>query len=318
MATIDLAEHFLQATEAAAVAASAWKGMGDRKAADGAAVEAMRAVFDKVPFDGRVAIGEGERDEAPMLYIGEKVGNGTGPEVDIALDPLEGTTLCAKNLPNSLAVISIAEKGALLFAPDVYMEKIAVGPGYPEGLIDIDASPEDNIHEVAKAKGVPVTEIAACILDRPRHASLIEAVRKTGAAIRLIGDGDVAGVIDTTAPEETGIDIYIGSGGAPEGVLAASALRCVGGQMQGRLILDTEEKAARAAKMGVSDPKKIYSHMEMAHGEVIFAATGVTDGNMLGGVRFMKNYFQTETIVMRSSSKTVREIKARHQDMEKF
>ncbi|MCK5744728.1 MAG: class II fructose-bisphosphatase, partial [Oricola sp.] len=254
----------------------------------------------------------------PMLYIGEKVGNGTGPEVDIALDPLEGTTLCAKNLPNSLAVISIAEKGGLLFAPDVYMEKIAVGPGYPEGLIDIDASPEDNIHAVAKAKGVPVTEIAACILDRPRHASLIEAVRKTGAAIRLIGDGDVAGVIDTTAPEETGIDIYIGSGGAPEGVLAASALRCVGGQMQGRLILDTEEKAARAAKMGVSDPKKIYSHMEMAHGEVIFAATGVTDGNMLGGVRFMKNYFQTETIVMRSSSKTVREIKARHQDMEKF
>ena len=253
-----------------------------------------------------------------MLYIGEKVGNGTGPEVDIALDPLEGTTLCAKNLPNSLAVISIAEKGALLYAPDVYMEKIAVGPGYPDGIIDIDASPEDNIHAVVKAKGVPVTEIAACILDRPRHSALIEAVRKTGAAIRLIGDGDVAGVIDTTAPEETGIDIYMGSGGAPEGVLAASALRCVGGQMLGRLILDTEEKVARAAKMGVSDPNKIYTHMEMAHGEVIFAATGVTDGNMLGGVRFLKNYLQTETIVMRSSSKTVREIKARHQDMDKF
>ena len=305
-------------SEAAAIASAKLIGRGDEKAADQAAVNAMREQLNKLDIAGVVVIGEGERDEAPMLYIGEKVGNGTGPEVDIALDPLEGTTLCAKNLPNSLAVISIAEKGALLFAPDVYMEKIAVGPGYPEGLIDIDASPEDNIHEVAKAKGVPVTEIAACILDRPRHASLIEAVRKTGAAIRLIGDGDVAGVIDTTAPEETGIDIYIGSGGAPEGVLAASALRCVGGQMQGRLILDTEEKAARAAKMGVSDPKKIYSHMEMAHGEVIFAATGVTDGNMLGGVRFMKNYFQTETIVMRSSSKTVREIKARHQDMEKF
>ncbi|MAS04887.1 MAG: fructose-bisphosphatase class II [Ahrensia sp.] len=316
--TRELSLELARVTERAAVAAARLRGRGDEKAADQAAVDAMRSELNRLAIRGTVVIGEGERDEAPMLYIGEKVGNGTGPEVDIALDPLEGTTLCAKNLPNSLAVISIAEKGALLFAPDVYMEKIAVGPGYPEGLIDIDASPEDNINAVAKAKGVPVTEIAACILDRPRHASLIEAVRKTGAAIRLIGDGDVAGVIDTTAPEETGIDIYIGSGGAPEGVLAASALRCVGGQMQGRLILDTEEKASRAAKMGVSDPKKIYSHMEMAHGEVIFAATGVTDGNMLGGVRFMKNYLQTETIVMRSSSKTVREIKARHQDMDKF
>ncbi|WP_223478102.1 class II fructose-bisphosphatase [Oricola indica] len=316
--TRELSLELARVTERAAVAAARLRGRGDEKAADQAAVDAMRSELNRLAIRGTVVIGEGERDEAPMLYIGEKVGNGKGPEVDIALDPLEGTTLCAKNLPNSLAVISIAEKGALLFAPDVYMEKIAVGPGYPVGLIDIDASPEDNIHAVAKAKGVPVTEIAACILDRPRHASLIEAVRKTGAAIRLIGDGDVAGVIDTTAPEETGIDIYIGSGGAPEGVLAASALRCVGGQMQGRLILDTEEKIARAAKMGVSDPKKIYSHMEMAHGEVIFAATGVTDGNMLGGVRFMKNYLQTETIVMRSSSKTVREIKARHQDMDKF
>ncbi|WP_425420044.1 class II fructose-bisphosphatase [Oricola indica] len=316
--TRELSLELARVTERAAVAAARLRGRGDEKAADQAAVDAMRSELNRLAIRGTVVIGEGERDEAPMLYIGEKVGSGKGPEVDIALDPLEGTTLCAKNLPNSLAVISIAEKGALLFAPDVYMEKIAVGPGYPDGLIDIDASPEDNIHALAKAKGVPVTEIAACILDRPRHASLIEAVRKTGAAIRLIGDGDVAGVIDTTAPEETGIDIYIGSGGAPEGVLAASALRCVGGQMQGRLILDTEEKIARAAKMGVSDPKKIYSHMEMAHGEVIFAATGVTDGNMLGGVRFMKNYLQTETIVMRSSSKTVREIKARHQDMDKF
>jgi fructose-1,6-bisphosphatase II / sedoheptulose-1,7-bisphosphatase len=316
--TRELSLELARVTERAAVAAARLRGRGDEKAADQAAVDAMRSELNRLAIRGTVVIGEGERDEAPMLYIGETVGNGTGPEVDIALDPLEGTTICAKNLPNSLAVIAIAEKGALLYAPDVYMEKIAVGPGYPDGVVDIDASPEDNIHAMAKAKGVPVTEIAACILDRPRHAALIEAVRKTGAAIRLIGDGDVAGVIDTTAPEETGIDIYIGSGGAPEGVLAASALRCVGGQMQGRLILDSEEKIARAARMGVSDPKKIYTHMEMAHGEVIFAATGVTDGNMLSGVRFMKNYLQTETIVMRSSSKTVREIRARHQDMDKF
>ncbi|MFZ2101961.1 MAG: class II fructose-bisphosphatase [Oricola sp.] len=316
--TRELSMELARVTERAAVAAARLRGRGDEKAADQAAVDAMRSELNRLAIRGTVVIGEGERDEAPMLYIGEKVGSGTGPEVDIALDPLEGTTICAKNLPNSLAVISIATKGALLYAPDVYMDKIAVGPGYPQGVVDIDASPEDNIHALAKAKNVPVSEIAACILDRPRHAALIEAVRRTGAAIRLIGDGDVAGVIDTTAPEETGIDIYIGSGGAPEGVLAASALRCVGGQMQGRLILDTEEKVVRAARMGIADPKKVYTHMEMAHGEVIFAATGVTDGNMLGGVRFLRNYIQTETIVMRSSSQTVREIKARHQDMDKF
>ncbi|GAB4362132.1 MAG: class II fructose-bisphosphatase [Oricola sp.] len=316
--TRELSLELARVTERAAVAAARLRGRGDEKAADQAAVDAMRSELNRLAIRGTVVIGEGERDEAPMLYIGEKVGQGTGPEVDIALDPLEGTTICAKNLPNSLAVIAIAEKGALLNAPDVYMEKIAVGPGYPDGIVHLDAAPEDNIHAVAKAKGVPVTEIAACILDRPRHSALIEAVRKTGAAIRLIGDGDVAGVIDTSAPEETGIDIYMGIGGAPEGVLAASALRCVGGQMQGRLILDTDEKVARAERMGISDPAKVYDHTEMAHGEVIFAATGVTDGNMLGGVRFLRNYIQTETIVMRSSSKTVREIKARHQDMEKF
>ncbi|QKV17797.1 class II fructose-bisphosphatase [Oricola thermophila] len=316
--TRELSLELARVTERAAVSAARLRGRGDEKAADQAAVDAMRSELNRLAIRGTVVIGEGERDEAPMLYIGEEVGSGTGPEVDIALDPLEGTTICAKNLPNSLAVIAIAEKGALLNAPDVYMEKIAVGPGYPAGIIDIDASPEDNINAVAKAKGVPVTEIAACILDRPRHSALIEAVRATGAAIRLIGDGDVAGVIDTSAPEETGIDIYMGIGGAPEGVLAASALRCVGGQMQGRLVLDTDEKLARAERMGIADPKKVYSHLEMAHGEVIFAATGVTDGNMIGGVRFMRNYIQTETIVMRSSSKTVREIKARHQDMDKF
>jgi fructose-1,6-bisphosphatase II / sedoheptulose-1,7-bisphosphatase len=243
---------------------------------------------------------------------------GEGPDVDIALDPLEGTTICAKNLPNSLAVIAIAEKGSLLFAPDVYMDKIAIGPGYPAGTVDLEASPAENIANLAKAKGVRVSDIAACILDRPRHTKLIEAVRATGAAIRLIGDGDVAGVIHTTDPEETGIDIYLGIGGAPEGVLAAAALRCTGGQMQGRLLLDTEEKVERAAKMGISDPNKIYRAEEMARGDVLFSATGVTDGNLLAGVKFGRDSIETHTIVMRSSSKTVREIKARHQDLDKF
>ncbi|MEL6436192.1 MAG: fructose-bisphosphatase class II family protein, partial [Pseudomonadota bacterium] len=234
------------------------------------------------------------------------------------LDPLEGTTICAKNQPNSLAVIALAEKGTLLYAPDVYMEKIAIGPGFPDGLVSLDASPADNIYALARAKDVPVNEVTACILDRPRHAALIDAVRDTGAAIRLIGDGDVAAVIDTTDADDTGIDIYMGIGGAPEGVLAAAALRCVGGQMQGRLILDTPEKVERAKRMGVADPTRIYTHMDMASGDVLFAATGVTDGNMLSGVRFGRNYIQTQTIVMRSQSRTVREIIARHQDVEKF
>ena len=310
--------EMVRVTEAAAIAASRLVGRGDERAADHAAVEAMREALNQLQFDGTIVIGEGERDEAPMLYIGEEVGAGEGPEVDIALDPLEGTTICAKNLPNALAVIAIAEKGSLLFAPDVYMDKIAVGPGYADGVIDIDASPEENIHSLAKAKGVPVAEITACILDRPRHARLIEAVRGTGAAIRLIGDGDVAGVIHTTDPEETGIDIYMGTGGAPEGVLAAAALRCIGGQMQGRLMLDTPEKVARAAKMGISDPDKVYRIEEMARGDVLFAATGVTDGNMLSGVKFGSSSITTDTIVLRSSSRTVRSIKARHQDLEKF
>jgi fructose-1,6-bisphosphatase II / sedoheptulose-1,7-bisphosphatase len=310
--------ELVRVTERAAVAAARLRGRGDEKEADQAAVDAMRSELNRLPIKGTVVIGEGERDEAPMLYIGEEVGAGEGPEVDIALDPLEGTTICAKNLPNSLAVIAIAERGSLLYAPDVYMDKIAIGPGYKDGLIDIDASPADNIHALAKAKGVPVGELTACILDRPRHARLIEAVRATGVAIRLIGDGDVAGVIHTTDPDETGIDIYLGSGGAPEGVLAAAALRCIGGQMQGRLQLNTEEKVARAAKMGISDPNKVYRMEEMARGDVLFAATGVTDGNMLAGVKFGRESIQTHTIVMRSSSRTVREIKARHQDLGKF
>ena len=310
--------ELVRVTERAAVAAARLRGRGDEKAADQAAVDAMRAELNRLPIKGTVVIGEGERDEAPMLYIGEEVGTGEGPEVDIALDPLEGTTICAKNLPNSLAVIAIAEKGSLLYAPDVYMDKIAVGPGYPAGIVDIDAPAQENIQNLAKAKGVPVSEITACILDRPRHARLIEAVRSTGAAIRLIGDGDVAGVIHTTDPAETGIDIYMGTGGAPEGVLAAAALRCIGGQMQGRLQLNSEEKIARAAKMGISDPNKVYTMEEMARGDVLFAATGVTDGNMLSGVKFGRDMIQTHTIVMRSSSRTVREIKARHQDLDKF
>lgn len=310
--------ELVRVTERAAVAAARLRGRGNENDADQAAVDAMRSELNCLPIKGTVVIGEGERDEAPMLYIGEEVGLGEGPEVDIALDPLEGTTICAKNLPNSLAVIAIAERGSLLYAPDVYMEKIAVGPGYPAGIVSLDAPAADNINNLAKAKGVPVSEITACILDRPRHARLIEEVRATGASIRLIGDGDVAGVIHTTDPDNTGIDIYMGIGGAPEGVLAAAALRCIGGQMQGRLELNTDEKVARAAKMGIEDPKKVYTMEEMAQGDVLFAATGVTDGNMLSGVKFARDYIETHTIVMRSSSKTVREIKARHQDLDKF
>lgn len=312
--TLELA----RVTERAAVAAARIRGRGDEMEADQAAVDAMRKELNRLAIDGTVVIGEGERDEAPMLYIGEEVGTKNGPAVDIALDPLEGTTICAKNLPNSLAVIAIAEKGHLLYAPDVYMDKIAIGPGYPKGVVDLDASPSDNIKALAKAKGVSPDMITACVMDRPRHAKLIEEIRATGASIRLIGDGDVAGIIHTTDPDSTGIDIYMGIGGAPEGVLAAAALRCIGGQMQGRLQLNTEEKIARAAKMGVSDPNKVYSMEEMASGDVLFAATGVTDGNLLAGVKFSKNYIETDTIVMRSHTGTVRNIKARHQDKAKF
>ncbi|MDF1778988.1 MAG: class II fructose-bisphosphatase [Rhizobiaceae bacterium] len=310
--------EIVRVTERAAVAASRLRGRGDEKEADQVAVDAMRQELNKLPINGRVVIGEGERDEAPMLYIGEDVGTGLGPDVDIALDPLEGTTICAKNLPNALAVIAVAEKSSLLYAPDVYMDKIAIGPGYPKGIISIDASPTENLSALAKAKGVPIAQITVCILDRPRHARMIEEVRASGAAIRLIGDGDVAGIIHTTDPDETGIDIYMGIGGAPEGVLAAAALRCIGGQMQGRLQLNTAEKIARAKTMGIMDPLRVYEMEDMASGDVVFAATGVTDGNMLSGVRFARDAIVTHTIVMRSSSRTVREIKARHQDLGKF
>lgn len=319
-ATLDriLTLELARVTEAAAVAAARLRGQGDEKAADQVAVDAMRTELNNLPIDGRVVIGEGERDEAPMLYIGEEVGTKEGPKVDIALDPLEGTTICAKNQPNSLAVIALAEGGSLLYAPDVYMDKIAIGPGYPEGLISLDKSPTENLKALAAAKGVEVKQLTACVLDRQRHADLIAEIRSVGAAIYLIGDGDVAGVIHTTNPEETGVDIYFGTGGAPEGVLAAAALRCIGGQMQGRLILDTPEKVARAKTMGIEDPNKIYDMSEMAKGDVLFAASGVTDGNMLDGVKFGKGEIQTHTVVMRSATGTVREIKARHQDTSKF
>jgi fructose-1,6-bisphosphatase II / sedoheptulose-1,7-bisphosphatase len=296
-------------TEAAAIAAAKLRGRGDEKAADKAAVDAMRRELAKIHIQGRVVIGEGEMDESPMLYIGEEVGIGDGPEVDIAVDPLEGTTICAKAMPNALAVLAIAERGGLLNAPDMYMNKIAVGPNYPEGIIDLDAPPGDTIAKLAKAKGVPVQEITACILDRPRHAELIAAVRKTGAGVQLIPDGDIAGVIWTTDPNETGIDIYFGIGGAPEGVLAAAALRCIGGQMQGRLHPLKREEETRAAAMGISDIRRKFTMEEMASGDVIFSATGVTDGSLLDGVHFRGNFAETETVVMRSQTGTVRRIK---------
>jgi fructose-1,6-bisphosphatase II / sedoheptulose-1,7-bisphosphatase len=313
-----LSMELVRVTERAAVSAARLRGHGDEKAADQAAVDAMRRELNRLDIDGEIVIGEGERDEAPMLFIGEKVGNRNGPKVHIAVDPLEGTTLCAKDMPGAIAVMAMAEAGKLLYAPDVYMNKIAIGPGYKQGIVDLDASPADNINAMAKAKGCKPHEIAALIMDRPRHAALIEAVRKTGASIRLITDGDVAGVIFTTQAEKTGIDIYMGIGGAPEGVLAAAALRCVGGQMQGRLILDSEEKRKRAHGMGVTDPDKKYDMSEMASGDVIVAATGVTDGGMLSGVKFGREVIETETLVYRSTTGTVRRIFGEHREFGKF
>lgn len=312
-----LALELARVTERAAVAASFQVGRGDEKAADQAAVDATRTELNALDIDGTVVIGEGERDEAPMLYIGEKVGTGKGPLVDIALDPLEGTTLAAKAMPNSLAVVAMAEGGTLLHAPDVYMDKIAIGGGYPAGTVDLDASVTDNLKAVAKAKGVDVSDISVCVLDRPRHAAIIREIRENGAKVSLITDGDIAGVIATT-DKTTGIDMYIGVGGAPEGVLAAAALRCIGGQMQGRLITDSESQKARAAKMGIKDFNRKYEMNEMASGDVIFAATGVTDGDMLDGIKLINGKLHTHTIVMRSYSGTVRYIRAEHGRTERF
>ncbi len=306
--------EMVRVTEAAAIAASKLVGRGDEKAADAAAVEAMREALNSLYMDGTVVIGEGERDEAPMLYIGEKVGSapGKGPKIDIALDPLEGTTICAKAGPNSLAVLAIAEEGNLLNAPDVYMDKIAVGPGYPAGVIDLDRSPADNIRAIAAAKGVEPGDIIACVLDRPRHEALIAELRALGCGVVLIGDGDVAGVIATTDPDTT-IDVYMGSGGAPEGVLACAALRCVGGQFKGRLLFRNEDERARARKWGIADLDKQYDLTELAKGDCIFAATGVTDGSLLEGVKRHRTKMTTESVVMRASSGTVRWVKGEHQ-----
>jgi fructose-1,6-bisphosphatase II / sedoheptulose-1,7-bisphosphatase len=308
----NLTLELVRVTERAAIASADWRGKGDEKAADRAAVEAMRTELGNVGIDGRIVIGEGERDEAPMLFIGESVGSGKGPAVDIAVDPLEGTTLCAKNQPDSICVLAMAERGGLLNAPDVYMQKIAIGSGYPEGTVDLDMSPRENIASLARAKGVPVSEITAVMLDRPRHGALLEELRSTGCAIKLLSDGDIAGIIHAVNTEETGIDIYVGSGGAPEGVLAAAALRCIGGQMQGRLMLDNDDKRERALRMGIKDPSRKYKTDELASGDVLFAATGVTDGFLLDGVRFRKNDVRTSTVVMRSWSHTVRWITAEH------
>ncbi len=302
----ELVLEMARVTEAAAIASEKLIGRGDEKAADAAAVHAMREAFNKLAIDGTIVIGEGERDEAPMLYIGEKVGKG-GEKVDIALDPLEGTTICAKNMPNSLTVLAVAEHGKLLNAPDVYMDKIAVGGGLPDGIIDLDKSPSENVIAVAGAKGKKPEDVMVCVLDRPRHAKIIEELRELGCGIMLIGDGDVAGIIATTDPL-TGVDLYIGSGGAPEGVLAAAALRCIGGQLQARLLFRNDVERARAAKWGVTDLNRKYNLEDLAQGDVIFAATGVTDGNLLKGVHRVGNIITTESIVMRASTRTVRRI----------
>lgn len=306
----NLALELVRVTEAAALAASRWIGRGDKNAADGAAVDAMRKAFDTVDIEGTVVIGEGEMDEAPMLYIGEKIGNG-GPKVDIAVDPLEGTNICATGGPNSIATLAVAEHGGFLHAPDIYMDKIAVGPGLPAGVVHLDASPAENLRELARAKKCEINDLVVCTLGRDRHKHIIDACRAAGARIMLIPDGDVAGVIAVSQPE-AGVDLYLGSGGAPEGVLAAAALRCIGGQMQGRLMYEDDSQIARAREMGITDPNKIFMVEEMAKGDVMFAATGVTSGPMLKGVRRTAQAAYTHSIIMRSKTGTVRYIEAHH------
>lgn len=307
----NLALELARVSEAAALSASLLVGRGDEKQADQVAVNAMRRALNALDIEGTVVIGEGERDEAPMLYIGEKVGTGKGPKVDIALDPLEGTSITATGGANALAVVAMAEAGGFLHAPDVYMDKLAVGGGLPDNVVDLDASVSENLKNLAKAKGAQLSDLQVCILDRPRHKELIIKVRETGARIMLIGDGDVSAVMATSQPD-SGIDMYIGSGGAPEGVLAAAALQCIGGQMQGRLIFRNEDEKSRAAKAGITDLNRKYSMHDLAHGDVMFAATGVTNGAMLKGVRRFAGGAHTHTVVMRSKSGTVRYIEAHH------
>ncbi len=307
----NLALEVVRVTEAAALAASLQMGRGDERMADQVAVDAMRNALNSLDIAGTVVIGEGERDEAPMLFIGEEVGTGNGPKIDIALDPLEGTTITAKGLTNSLAVIAMAEHDGFLNSPDVYMDKIAVGGGLPEGVVDIDNAPKENLESLANAKGVEVEDIVACILDRPRHEELINKVREAGARIMLIMDGDVSGVM-ATSEENSGVDIYLGSGGAPEGVLAAAALRCIGGQMQGRLIFRNDDERMRAERCGITDFDRKYELLDLASGDVMFAATGVTKGTMLEGVRRFSGGAKTHSLVMRSKTGTVRYVEAEH------
>ncbi len=300
----------VRVTEAAAIASWTMVGRGDEKEADRAAVEAMRNTLNGLDIQGRIVIGEGERDEAPMLFIGETLGKGKGPKIDIAVDPLEGTTLTAKAMANALAVMAWAPEGGLLNAPDTYMDKIAVGPGYPAGIIDLDKSPAHNARDLARAKGVPTAEITACVLDRPRHAEIIASLRSEGVRVYLISDGDVAGVINTTDPE-TGVDLYIGQGGAPEGVLACAALKCVGGQFQGRLVFRNADERARAARWGIKDLDRKYDLHEIVKGDAIFAATGVTKGALLDGVKIDGGLVKTHTLVMHASARLVREVRTK-------
>ena len=306
-----LALGLARVSEAAAIATVDLIGRGDEKAADQAAVNAMRSQLNKLDIAGVVVIGEGERDEAPMLYIGEEVGTGHGPAVDIALDPLEGTTLTAKDMPNALTVISIGPRGSMLHAPDVYMDKLAIGPGFAPDTVTLDMSPSERIEALAKAKGCSQREITVCVLDRPRHEKMVDELRETGASIRLITDGDVAGVMHCAEPDITGIDIYMGSGGAPEGVLAASALKCMGGQIYGRLLFRNDDERARAASAGITDLNRIYNRDDMVKGDVIFAATGVTSGSLLPGIKREVGYFTTETVLMRSKTGSVRRMSYR-------
>ena len=305
------ASGIVAATEKAAIASSMLIGLGDEKAADQKAVDAMRTALNQIDFKGRIVIGEGERDEAPMLYIGEEVGTGRNHEVDIALDPLEGTTITAKGMPNSLSVIAAAQRGGLLYAPDTYMNKIAVGGDLPDGIIDLDASTKENIQSIADAKKVPINEVTACVLERSRHDSIIEDLRSMGAKIVLIPDGDVAGIIMTTQ-EHSSVDIYMGVGGAPEGVLAAAALQCIGGQMQTRLVINNEDEKIRAEKIGIKDLNKKYSLDELAHGDIIFSATGVTEGTMVRGVRTNQNKYVTHSLVLRTGESSSQYIETYH------
>ena len=315
-----LALDIVRVTEATAVAAALWRGRGNEAAADEAAAAAMYRELARLPIEGVVVVGEGEENETPLLFIGETIGAGApaGLKVDLAVDPVEGSTLCAKALPNALSVLAVAERGSLLKVPTMYMDKIAIGPGFPEGLVDLDASPTDNLKALAAAKGVPLSKITVCILDRPRHAKLIEAVRASGATLRLIGDGDIAGVIHVTEPLETGIDIYMGIGGAQEGVLAAAALACIGGQMQGRLVIANDQHRARARAAGIHDLGRKYTMRDMVTGDLAFAATGITDGSLLEGVRFTREAVFTHTLVMRASTRTVRWIMTTHPDIGTF